>query len=130
MANSFIFGFAHTFKNLGITAKDTLEGACRKVRENNFGSTDCALPMKYALQHKIPVDVFTVYTDSEINTGDKHPSQALAAYRKAMGIQAKLVVVGMTATDVSIADPNDAGMMDVVGFDGATPELISDFARN
>jgi 60 kDa SS-A/Ro ribonucleoprotein len=29
----------------------------------------------------------------------------------------------------SIADPNDPGMLDVVGFDTATPQLVSDFAR-
>jgi 60 kDa SS-A/Ro ribonucleoprotein len=28
----------------------------------------------------------------------------------------------------SIADPSDPGMLDVVGFDTATPQLISDFA--
>jgi hypothetical protein len=27
------------------------------------------------------------------------------------------------------ADPADSGMLDVVGFDTATPQLISDFAR-
>jgi 60 kDa SS-A/Ro ribonucleoprotein len=27
------------------------------------------------------------------------------------------------------ADPADPGMLDVVGFDTATPQLISDFAR-
>lgn len=128
--NSFVHGFADTFKDLKITAKDTLESATQKTQQANFGSTDCALPMKYALEKKIPVDVFCVYTDSEFNTGRQHPSQALAAYRKTMGIPAKLVVIGMTATNVTIADPADAGMMDVVGFDGATPELIADFARN
>jgi 60 kDa SS-A/Ro ribonucleoprotein len=30
----------------------------------------------------------------------------------------------------TIADPNDAGMLDVVGFDSAAPSLIADFARN
>ena len=35
----------------------------------------------------------------------------------------------MTANGFSIADPTDAGMLDVVGFDTATPQLISDFAR-
>ena len=29
----------------------------------------------------------------------------------------------------SIADPQDPGMLDVVGFDTATPQLDSDFAR-
>jgi hypothetical protein len=30
---------------------------------------------------------------------------------------------------LSIADPNDGGMLDVVGFDAAAPELIADFIR-
>jgi 60 kDa SS-A/Ro ribonucleoprotein len=28
----------------------------------------------------------------------------------------------------TIADPSDAGMLDVVGFDTATPSIIADFA--
>ena len=35
----------------------------------------------------------------------------------------------MLADEFSIADPNDPGMLDVVGFDTATPQLVSDFAR-
>jgi 60 kDa SS-A/Ro ribonucleoprotein len=58
-----------------------------------------------------------------------HPVQALRDYRERMGIAAKLIVVGMVANRFSIADPNDAGMLDVVGFDTATPELIGSFAR-
>jgi len=38
-------------------------------------------------------------------------------------------VVGMVSNDFSIADPADPEMLDVVGFDTATPQLISDFAR-
>jgi 60 kDa SS-A/Ro ribonucleoprotein len=38
-------------------------------------------------------------------------------------------VVGMVANEFSIADPEDAGQLDVVGFDTATPQLISEFAR-
>ena len=47
----------------------------------------------------------------------------------ASGIDARLVVVGMVSNGFSIADPADPGMLDVVGFDTATPQLISDFAR-
>ena len=50
-------------------------------------------------------------------------------YRRASGIDARLVVVGMVSNGFTIADPNDPGMLDVVGFDTATPQLISDFAR-
>jgi 60 kDa SS-A/Ro ribonucleoprotein len=35
----------------------------------------------------------------------------------------------MTSNGFSIADPDDAGMLDVVGFDTATPPVIADFAR-
>ncbi|MDO8600778.1 MAG: TROVE domain-containing protein [bacterium] len=93
-----------------------------------FGGTDCSLPMRYALDREIPVDTFVVYTDSETWAGDIHPAQALREYRRKTGIPAKLVVVGMVANGFSIADPDDSGMFDVVGFDTATPELISDFA--
>ncbi len=37
-------------------------------------------------------------------------------------------MIGMVSHGFSIADPNDAGMLDVVGFDTATPALIADFA--
>jgi 60 kDa SS-A/Ro ribonucleoprotein len=36
----------------------------------------------------------------------------------------------MTSNGFSIADPNDAGMMDVVGFDTAVPTVMADFIRS
>jgi 60 kDa SS-A/Ro ribonucleoprotein len=85
--------------------------------------------MTYALKNKIPVDMFVVYTDSETYAGSIHPCQALQQYRQKMGIGAKLAVVGMTSTGFSIADPDDAGMMDVVGFDTNTPSIMNEFAK-
>ncbi len=93
-----------------------------------FGATDCALPMRYALAQKIPVDVFVVLTDNETWAGDVHPTVALQQYRQKMGIAAKLVVVGMVSNGFTIADPNDGGMLDVVGFDTAVPALMTAFA--
>ena len=71
-----------------------------------------------------------VLTDSETWAGNIHPVEALRQYRRKSGIPAKLVVVGMVSNGFSIADPDDAGMMDVVGFDSAVPELITDFAMS
>jgi 60 kDa SS-A/Ro ribonucleoprotein len=34
----------------------------------------------------------------------------------------------MASNGFTIADPRDAGMLDVVGFDTATPQVIADFA--
>lgn len=68
-------------------------------------------------------------TDSETWFGKIHPMQALAQYREKMGIRAKLIVVGMTSNGFSIADPEDAGALDVVGFDSAMPVVMADFVR-
>ncbi len=94
-----------------------------------MGETDCALPMIWAKQNRIDVDTFVVYTDNETGTGSVHPTEALRDYRDARGIPAKLVVVGMTSPGFSVADPIDAGMLDVVGFDASAPPVIADFAR-
>ena len=83
--------------------------------------------MTWALQQKIKADVFVIYTDNETWYGKIHPVQALQRYREKMGIHAKLIVVGIISNQFSIADPNDGGMLDVVGFDTATPALMTDF---
>lgn len=114
---------------LSISPRQRLDDAIRAVSNLPFGGTDCSLPMLYALKNKLEVDVFSVYTDNETWAGQMHPHQALAQYRREINPNAKLVVVGMTASNFTIADPNDAGMFDVAGFDSAVPSLISDFAR-
>ena len=114
---------------LAISPRQRLDDAVRTVSDLPFGGTDCALPMLYALEHEREIDTFVILTDSETWAGDVHPAQALQDYRRASGIDARLVVVGMVSNGFSIADPNDPGQLDVVGFDTATPQLISDFAR-
>lgn len=47
-----------------------------------MGGTDCALPMIYAKQKKLKIDVFIVYTDSETWFGKIHPTEALKQYRR------------------------------------------------
>jgi 60 kDa SS-A/Ro ribonucleoprotein len=114
---------------LSISPRQRLDDVVAEIAKLPMGGTDCALPMLWAQQHRVDVDTFCVYTDSETWAGNVHPAQALRAYRDARGIPAKLVVVGMTSNGFSIADPDDAGMLDVVGFDTATPPVIADFAR-
>jgi 60 kDa SS-A/Ro ribonucleoprotein len=116
-------------KPLAISPRQRLDDALRVVDVMPMSGTDCALPMVYATRNKIKVDTFVIYTDNETWAGNVHPHQALQEYRRTTGIPAKLVVVGMTATDFTIADPSDAGMLDVVGFDAAVPSLITEFAR-
>ena len=129
-SNYHIMAFSASFVPLSISPKERLDDICRRTNNLPFRGTDCSVPMLYAIKNKIPVDVFTIYTDNETWAGDVHPCQALNQYRQKMGIPAKLIVVGMTATEFSIADPNDVGMMDVVGFSTDTPSLMSEFATN
>ena len=104
-----------------------LADVTRFIEQTPMGGTDCALPMIWALTNNIEADAFMVFTDSETWAGSVHPAQALQEYRLRTGIPAKLIVVAMTSNGFTIADPNDAGMLDIVGFDMATPGLTSDF---
>ncbi len=122
-------GYPACLTPLTISPRQRLDDVCRQTGALPMGGTDCALPMLYAAEQKIPVDVFTVYTDSETWHGQIHPTQALEQYRQKMGIPAKLIVCGMLANEFTIADPSDSGQMDMVGFDTAAPAAMSDFAR-
>jgi 60 kDa SS-A/Ro ribonucleoprotein len=122
--------FSHHFSVIPMSPTERLDDVVARTAAIPMGSTDCALPMLAATEHEIPIDTFVIYTDNETWAGSIHPSQALVQYRKEMNKpNAKLVVVGLTATNFSIADPNDPGMLDVVGFDSAAPNVIADFAR-
>lgn len=120
-------GFASEFRRLNLSRKMRLDDVLTRTYGMTFGSTDCSLPMRHALEKRLPVDVFVVYTDNETWAGPIHPSQALVQYRDRMGIDAKLIVVGMTATNFTIANPKDRGMLDVVGFDASVPEVMASF---
>lgn len=113
---------------LAISPRQRLDDATRSIANLPFGGTDCALPMLDALKNRRQFDAFVIYTDSETWAGRVHPHQALRQYREQMGINARLIVVGMTSTGFTIADPSDPGMLDVAGFDASVPNVISDFA--
>jgi len=122
--------FSNDFVHLPLGRATSLGEAIRMTSDLPFQGTDCALPMIWAGSKNIEVDTFVVITDNETWAGRVHPSQALAHYRRQMALpDAKLVVVGMTSTNFTIADPKDPGMLDVVGFDTAAPALIADFSR-
>jgi 60 kDa SS-A/Ro ribonucleoprotein len=123
----YITAFSHEMVRLSISPRQRLDDVIRRITGLPFGGTDCALPMLYALDNDLLVDAFVVYTDNETWFGDIHPIQALDRYRQKTGIAAKLVVVGMKSNGYSIADPNDGGMLDIVGFDTETPQLLTQF---
>lgn len=114
---------------LAISPRDRLDRAMETMAKVPFGRTDCALPIMYAMQKRLIVDAFVIYTDNESYAGPIHVSQALAQYRSKFNPNAKLIVVGMTATAFSVADDNDAGSLNVVGFDTSVPAVITEFVK-
>jgi len=141
--NAFITGFTGSGKDkmltsaerwdaismLPIRKQDGLDTVIKKISNLAFGSTDCALPMLYCKHLNVDVDAIVIYTDNETWSGDIHPWQALEQYEQHIGHSVKLVVVGMTATEFSIAKPDAPNMLDVVGFDTNTPAVISNFIK-
>lgn len=123
-----LYGGATELTDLGVTKNDTLPLVMKKVSDLNFGSTDCSLPMEWARENNVEIDTFSVITDNETYAGNIHPFQAVKKYRKATGIDARLAVFGVSATDFTIADPSDPGMMDFVGFDASAPKVFTDFS--
>lgn len=121
--------FSRELSPIFLSRTQRLDSAVETINKMRMGGTDCAKPMLYALENGIDVDVFVVYTDSETWAGKIHPVQALQQYREKMNPKAKLIVCGMVSNGFSIADPDDGGMLDVVGFDTAAPQIMADFVR-
>ena len=115
---------------VNLSPRMRLAEVIKRIEAIPMGGTDCALPMLWAARNKLNVSGFITYTDSETWAGNIHPAQALRQYRSEFVGDAKVVVVGMTSNGFTLADPNDRGMMDVVGFDTSAPAVIADFVRS
>jgi 60 kDa SS-A/Ro ribonucleoprotein len=113
---------------LNISPRQRLDDAIRAVSNLPFGGTDCSLPAVWAKENGHDFDAIVILTDNETWAGKIQPYQALTQYRNAVGHDVKQIVVAMTPTEFTIADPRDPSSLDVAGFDSATPGLISDFA--
>ncbi|CAK5095476.1 unnamed protein product [Meloidogyne enterolobii] len=107
--------FCDELVTLPFTRESTMTEMMDYNEKIDFGGTNCALPMLWAKEEHLSFD-------------DIHPFEALKDYRQQMNIpNAKLIVMGMAANEFTIADPNDPGMLDIVGLDAAVPDLIRSF---
>jgi 60 kDa SS-A/Ro ribonucleoprotein len=120
-------GYPACVSDFPLYKRMTIAQATNAANQMRMGGTDCALPMLWATKNKLSFDAFVVMTDSETWQGSIHASQALRSYREAMGIDAKLIVMGLVSNAFSIADPNDLGSLDVVGFSADVPLVMNSF---
>lgn len=124
-----IYGFSRELIPLDIRDDWTLAQVMEYMRTLSFGSTDASLPIRFCNQNAIPdVDLFAIYTDNETNSGQK-PSGALSQYRQNINPNAKLATVALQGGAFSIADPNDPGQVDFVGFDPSVPSVMLSLAE-
>lgn len=124
--------FDTTCHDIGMSRDDRLDSLVRRISSIAGGGTDCALPMKWALQENfkgVVYDAFVIYTDSETWAGYGHPQQWLDEYRRKVNPDAVAVIVSMACNQFSVGDPEDAGVLQVVGFDTGTPNAISEFLK-
>ena len=132
--NIAVMAFSHELVPVNMRRGEDLTSLMSRTAKIPFGRTNCALPMTWAMDMykknpDIVFDAFIIYTDNETWCGAVHPSQALQDYRRLTNRPAKLVTVGLTSNEFTIADPEDSGSMDFVGFDTAAPEMMSQFLR-
>ena len=126
--NHWIGGFNNKMSELKITPSMRLDAVLAVMQKFNWGSTDCSLPMRHALDNGMDnVSKFVVITDNETYAGKMQPVEALSRYRQKHVKNAKLIVCGTSVTKFTIADPKDPGMLDIAGFDSAAPQLIQSF---
>ncbi|MGP4103837.1 TROVE domain-containing protein [Nonomuraea sp. KM90] len=93
------------------------------------GGTDLALPFLYAEREKLDADGIVIFTDNVTWAGQHHPSQALASYRATVSARARVMVASMTANGYTIADPRDAGVLQMTGLDASLPLAINQWMR-
>jgi 60 kDa SS-A/Ro ribonucleoprotein len=122
--NYVIRGFATEFRDLKITRSDSFSDAMAKASNQNFGGTDASVAYDWAIQNKFKADIFCFWTDCESWAGRKHPSQALAEYRRKVNPHAKAVYVSLAPYNITLVDPQDPNSWDIAGFDPGTPRLI------
>eukprot|EP01043_Picozoa_sp_COSAG02_P011089 COSAG02_NODE_403_length_23058_cov_12.124134_6_plen_797_part_00 len=116
-----VYALGHDASRLERTILESVErSACG-------GGTDCAAAMLWAMENDIKVDCFVVYTDNETTSGDVSAAEALRQYREKAGIAARLAVVALTAGGETVADPEDHGMIDFIGFDASAPAALEAF---
>ena len=114
-------------REIHVTATDSLRDVMERTGALPSGGTDLAQPILDATKNRIPVDCFVIATDGQTWAGGIHPAEALRQYRRKMGIPAKAVQLNFCANSYTVMDPEDAGTLDLPGFDAALPQILHDF---
>jgi 60 kDa SS-A/Ro ribonucleoprotein len=112
---------------LRISPKMRLDAVTAEVKRRVGGGTDLSVPARWLEKERIEVDAIVLLTDSETWAGDEHPAEALASYRRKIGLPVRNVVASLTATGYSVGEPQDPLTLQCAGLDASLPEVIRGF---
>lgn len=121
-----IVGFSDKLENLNIGKRTSLNEILGKFKG---GGTDCGIPFAYAINKKLNVDTFVLFSDSETWAGSNHVCKLIDYYRKNINKDAKVVGVGMAANKFQLTEPGDLKSINVAGCDSSVPQLINEFIK-
>jgi 60 kDa SS-A/Ro ribonucleoprotein len=127
--NYMIRGFSTEFIDLDITKRDTFTSALRKAKNQNFGGTDASVAYDWMLKNNFKADVICFWTDSESWAGNRHPSQALAEYRRKVNPHVRAIYITLQSAQITLVDPQDPLSWDLGGFDPTMPRVIQTIAQ-
>jgi 60 kDa SS-A/Ro ribonucleoprotein len=122
-----VMAFDTGWQDLAIHGDMRIADVLRETERLRSNGTDCAQPVIWARQQGIAADAVVVLTDNETWRGSIHPTVALRVLREACGLPTALVSCAFAPTESSIADPEDARQLNLVGLDASLPRLISGF---
>ena len=95
----------------------------RSVVQIAGGGTNISLPYLYASQKRAEFDAFVTFTDNETWAGgSQHPHEAWNAYRLNHR-RSRTIIASTTATNLTAV--RDDSVLQVSGFDAATPQVIA-----
>ena len=129
-ANMVFKAFTTRSDTINITKTTKLNEGINMCKElaGFMSGTDCSQGPLDALKNGENYDCFVVITDNETRRGNISTTEAIRKYRKSINPDARIAVVAMAANPFSIADPNDPGMMDFIGFDTGASKILLEFA--
>jgi len=105
-----------------LTDTDNMETLGRKMREANGGVPKNIHAVNYAVSSKKQFDLILHITDSHTADVDsKLLWPALVKYRERGGTITRYVMMAVSTSSVSSADPRDPGMLDIAGW---TPDAV------
>lgn len=122
-----VVGFTQDLVQIPVSPSQRLDDVVALISQSLPQGTDCAVPINFAAAKEWAFDAIVLYTDSQTWAGNTQVGEALRRYRDRVSPGAKLVVCAMVANKYTVGDPDDPDTLDVVGFDTATPNLITDF---